>query len=111
METLRRCLPPSIRRTLEELPESLGETYERVLREIKKPNRDIAHRLLQRLVVTIRPLRVEELVEVLAVDFDDGKGGKDKGCQLEWRQTRAAESNAIPETVMPVTKRRRFPSP
>ena len=74
LETLRRCLPPSIRRTLEELPESLDETYERVLREIKKPNRDLAHRLLQSLVVATRPLLVEELAEVLAVDFDDGEG-------------------------------------
>ena len=74
LETLRRCLPPSIRRSLGELPESLDETYERVLREIKKPNRDLAHRLLQCLVVAIRPLRVEELAEVLAVDFDDGEG-------------------------------------
>ena len=71
---LRCCLPPSIRRTLGELPESLDETYERVLREIKKPNRDLAYRLLQCLVVAIRPLRVEELAEVLAVDFDDGEG-------------------------------------
>ena len=74
LETLRRCLPPSIRRTLEELPESLDETYERVLREIKGPNRELAHRLLQCLVVAIRPLRVEELAEVLAVDFDDCEG-------------------------------------
>ena len=74
LETLRRCLPPSIRRTLEELPESLDETYERVLREIKRPNRELAHRLLQCLVIAIRPLRVEELAEILAVDFDDGEG-------------------------------------
>ena len=52
----------------------MDETYERVLREIKKPNRDHARRLLQCLVVAIRPLRVEELAEVLAVDFDDKKG-------------------------------------
>ena len=50
----------------------MDETYERVLREIKKPNRDHARRLLQCLVVAIRPLGVEELAEVLAVDFDDG---------------------------------------
>jgi Ankyrin repeats (3 copies) len=56
------------------LPESLDETYERVLREIKKPNRDHARRLLQCLVVAIRPLEVEELAEVLAVDFDDAEG-------------------------------------
>ena len=52
----------------------MDETYERVLREIKKPNRDHARRLLQCLVVAIRPLRVEELAEVLAVDFDDAEG-------------------------------------
>ena len=45
-----------------------------MLREIKKPNRDHARRLLQCLAVAIRPLRVEELAEVLAVDFDDGSG-------------------------------------
>ena len=73
LEVLRHCLPPSVRRTLDELPESLDETYERVLREIKKPNRDHAHRLLQCLVAAIRPLDVKELAEVLAVDFDDAE--------------------------------------
>jgi hypothetical protein len=63
-----------VRRTLDELPESLDETYERILKEIKKPNRDHARRLLQCLVVAIRPLRVKELAEVLAVDFDDADG-------------------------------------
>ncbi|KAF8483006.1 hypothetical protein DFH94DRAFT_647558, partial [Russula ochroleuca] len=74
LETLRYCLPPSVRRTLDELPESLDETYERVLKEIKKPNREHARRLLQCLVAAIRPLRVSELAEVLAVDFDDEEG-------------------------------------
>jgi hypothetical protein len=59
---------------LDELPESLDETYERILREIKKPNRDHARRLLQCLVAAIRPLRVSELAEVLTVDFDDDEG-------------------------------------
>jgi ankyrin repeat protein len=71
---LRHCLPSSVRRTLDELPESLDETYSRVLKEIKRPNRDHALRLLQCLVVAIRPLRVEELAEVLAVEFDDAEG-------------------------------------
>jgi ankyrin repeat protein len=74
LETLQHCLPPSVRRTLNELPESLDKTYERVLKEIKKPNRDHARRLLQCLVVAIRPLGVKELAEVLAVDFDDEEG-------------------------------------
>jgi ankyrin repeat protein len=74
LETLRHCLPPSVRRTLDELPESLDETYERILKEIKKPNRDHARRLLQCLVVAFRPLKVKELAEALAVDFEDAEG-------------------------------------
>jgi hypothetical protein len=74
LEALRHCLPPSVRLTLEELPESLDETYERILKEIKKPNKRLAQRVLQCLVVAIRPLRVAELAEVLTVDFDDAEG-------------------------------------
>src|SRR6266567_8172027 len=74
LEVLRDCLPSSVRRFLEELPESLDETYERVLREIKKPSRDHARHILQCLVAAIRPLHVEELAEVLAIDFDDVGG-------------------------------------
>ncbi|KAF8497792.1 hypothetical protein F5888DRAFT_1923183 [Russula emetica] len=74
LEVLRQCLPPSVRPTLRELPESLDMTYERILKEIKKPNKRLAQRVLQCLVVAVRPLRVEELAEVLAVDFDDAEG-------------------------------------
>jgi hypothetical protein len=45
-----------------------------MLKEIKKPHRDHARRLLQCLVVAFRPLRIDELAEVLAVDFDDEEG-------------------------------------
>ena len=56
------------------MPKSLDKTYERILEEIKKPNKRLAQCVLQCLVVAVRPLRVEELAEVLAVDFDDGEG-------------------------------------
>jgi hypothetical protein len=72
MELLRQCFPPNVRHILEELPDSLDETYERILREIGKPNQGHAHRLLQCLVVAIRPLEVKELAEVLAFDFNTG---------------------------------------
>jgi ankyrin repeat protein len=54
------------------LPKSLDETYKRILKEIKTTNREHAYRLLQCLTVATRPLRVEELAEVLAVDFHAG---------------------------------------
>jgi hypothetical protein len=74
LEVLRQCLPPSVRPTLKELPESLDMTYERILKEIKKPNKRLAQRVLQCLVVAVRPLRVAELAEVFAVDFEDAEG-------------------------------------
>ena len=90
LETLRHCLPPSVRRTLDELPESLDETYERIIKEIKKPNRDHALRILQCLVVAIQPLKVEELAEVLAVDFDDSEGVPKLNTNWRWEDQEQA---------------------
>jgi hypothetical protein len=61
-----------------------------VLREIKKPNRDHARRLLQCLVAAIRPLRVEELAEVLAVDFDDASGIPKLNPSWRWENQKQA---------------------
>ena len=58
---------------MEQLPDSLDETYERILREIRKPNQGHARRMLQCLVAAVRPLRAAELAEILAFDFS-GKG-------------------------------------
>jgi len=69
LEALRHCLAPRVHHMLKELPETLDETYERILRDINKANWDHAHRLLQCLTVAVRPLRVAELAEVLAIDF------------------------------------------
>ncbi|KAH8980421.1 ankyrin repeat-containing domain protein [Lactarius akahatsu] len=69
LETLRGCFPQDIPHVLSQLPETLDETYARVLKEIGKTNRIYAHRLLQCLTVARRPLRVEELAEILALDF------------------------------------------
>jgi ankyrin repeat protein len=85
LEALRHCLPPSVRGILEALPDTLDETYERVLREINKANRDHACRLLQCLTVALRPLRVEELAEVLAIDFDAPAHGGIPQLNPNWR--------------------------
>ena len=51
------------------MPDTLDETYERMLKGINKARSDDAYRLLQCLTVAVRPLYVEELAELLAFDF------------------------------------------
>ncbi|KAI9429283.1 hypothetical protein H4582DRAFT_310885 [Lactarius indigo] len=75
LDTLQHCFPPNLRQFLNELPETLDETYERILRGINKAQKDNAHRLLQCLTVAVRPLRVEELAELLAFDFQASSSG------------------------------------
>ena len=70
---------------LKELPETLDKTYERVLRDINRANRDHARRLLQCLTVAIRPLRVAELAEVLALDFGTDTYGGTPKLNPDWR--------------------------
>jgi len=66
---LPRCLPGRIRHALDELLETLDETYERALRDIEKANWELARHLLQCVAVASRPLRVEELAQFLGFDF------------------------------------------
>jgi ankyrin repeat protein len=70
LDALRECLARNVLQVLGELPDTLDETYDRILLGIKKSNRKDVYRLLQCLVVSMRPLRVEELAEILALDFD-----------------------------------------
>ncbi|KAH9012613.1 hypothetical protein EDB83DRAFT_2300014 [Lactarius deliciosus] len=85
LEMLRHCLAPSLRRQLNELPKSLDETYERVLKEIESTNQGRhARRLLQCLTMAMRPLRVEELAEVLVFDLDRAKAEIPR-FHAEWR--------------------------
>ena len=75
LEMLRHCLAPSLRHQLNQLPTSLDETYERVLKEIESTGQGRhARRLLHCLTVAMRPLQVEELAEVLTFDLDVAKG-------------------------------------
>jgi ankyrin repeat protein len=74
LETLRHAVQPNVRRILEKLPKTLDETYERVLKNINENNQEHAQRLLHCLAVSVRPLRVEELAEILTFDFDVAEG-------------------------------------
>jgi ankyrin repeat protein len=67
-------MPSSIRKALNELPITLDDTYTRALECIPREKWRHAHRLFQCLIAAIRPLRVEELGEIFAIEFDL-KGG------------------------------------
>ena len=62
-------MPSSIRKALNELPITLDDTYERMLQGIPKEKFEHASRLFQCIVAALRPLRVEELAEIFAIDF------------------------------------------
>jgi ankyrin repeat protein len=85
LDALRHCFPPNLRQFLNELPETLDETYERILKGINKAQKDNAHRLLQCLTVAARPLLVEELAELLAFDFRASTTGGLPTLKEDWR--------------------------
>ena len=70
---------------LNELPETLDETYEQVLKSLNKAQKNNAHRLLQCLTVAARPLRVEELAELLAFDFQATSSAGLPTLKEDWR--------------------------
>jgi hypothetical protein len=74
-------------------------TYERILKEIKKPNKRLAQRLLQCMVVAVRPLCVEELAEVLAVDFDDAEGIPRLNPDWRWEEQELALLSACSSLI------------
>jgi hypothetical protein len=71
VDRLCRTLPPSIRRVLDDLPETLDETYGRTLLGIDGEKREYAQRLFRCLLISIRPLWIEGLAEILAIQFDE----------------------------------------
>src|SRR6266478_1198189 len=89
LDTLRRCMASSIRKALNELPTTLDETYERALQGIPKEKREHAHHLFECLLVAIRPLRVEELAELFAIEFDQDTGPSFKE---GWRPANAEDA-------------------
>ena len=64
---------------------SLDETYERILKGINKAQKEDARRLLQCLTVAARPLRVEELAELLAFDFQATSNRGIPTLREDWR--------------------------
>jgi len=88
LETLSQCPLRYVSSTLEELPETLDETYERILQAIPKKMRKDAHCIFQWIAVSLRPLEVEEVAEVFVINFDEEMSGIPK-FKPSWRDSNA----------------------
>ncbi len=80
LDSLGNCLSPAaLRRALKTLPETLPDTYDRILGSIGEDYRTEAHTALQWLAFSARPLRLEEVAEAIAVK---------PGCGLDFVEDR-----------------------
>ena len=68
------CSPAHLDRLLNSLPQSLDETYERMLCNIRYDLRDDARRILTLLGLSSRPLSLRELIDGIAVQIDEPHG-------------------------------------
>jgi hypothetical protein len=59
-----------LRKSLATLPQTLDQTYERILSAISKEYSEYAMRILQWLTFSARPLSVEEIAEVAAINVE-----------------------------------------
>ena len=67
---MRKCLRASaVRKTLQSLPTTLDETYDRILLAIEDEYRQEAISALIWLVFSERPLRIEEVAEAMVIDI------------------------------------------
>jgi hypothetical protein len=57
----------SLRHTLESLPATLDETYDRILNKVNKRNRPLVQRILQCVCFFVRPISVEEVKHICRI--------------------------------------------
>ena len=70
LDELWKCLNlPMLRKALGSLPKTLDDTYARILNGIDEDYSQCAMAILRFLVYSARPLQIEELAEVVAVDL------------------------------------------
>ena len=68
LEALHKCrTTASLATTLASLPKTLDETYERILTQLEDEDRELAVVAMQWLTFSVRPLRLLELADVLAL--------------------------------------------
>lgn len=71
LNALKRCVTTvRIRKTLDNLPSDLNETYERILLGINKEEEgEVVRRALEWLVAALEPLQLSQIMESLAIDL------------------------------------------
>jgi len=71
LDTLGECRSRRmLRQSLATLPATLDETYDRILYAIRKTDSEYAIRILRWLTYSSRPLLVEEIAEIVAIDVE-----------------------------------------
>lgn len=71
LDALGKCRTRAVlRKLLATLPPTLDQTYERILSAISEEDSKYAIRILQWVTFSARPLSVDELAEVIAIDID-----------------------------------------
>ena len=69
---MRKCWKPlALRKALRSLPRSLDETYESIIASIDEQHVEDAVSILKCMVSSFRPMRLQELAEILAIDWED----------------------------------------
>jgi hypothetical protein len=71
LDTLRKCRrPKDVEKSLKELPRTLDETYDRILRSIPSQDQKDVHSIIQMLAISYRPLTLDQVAEALLIDFE-----------------------------------------
>ncbi|RPA73454.1 purine and uridine phosphorylase [Ascobolus immersus RN42] len=72
IDVIKDCVDePSLDRVLKSLPKTLYETYDRMLKAISPGYRLKAIRVLQFVIYSTTPLRLDEVVDIIAVDLEN----------------------------------------
>ena len=66
------CLPATVQTVLDWTVQTYDVTYGRVVKRVPNENWEHTHRMIQFLRVSARPLLVDELSEILSIDYDTG---------------------------------------
>jgi len=72
VDEVRKCLKPKeLQKALKSLPRTLDDTYARILCNIDEQHSADVFKILQWLVYSTRPMAIEEIAEVVAIDTEE----------------------------------------